>query len=165
METRIQSASSIRDRRSRRSGSRILAVVAIAALAAAAAPHAARATDLSYVLLSPRFGGTDPAALDAAEYDKSLQQQRAANAAAAASAAQAAASNTPTQQFATAIVSQLNSLVARDVALQIANSQPGDAGTIQSGNISVTYVNADGQLNIVINTPTGSTTLALPTGD
>ena len=36
---------------------------------------------------------------------------------------------------------------------------------VQSGNVSVTYVNADGQLNISINTPSGSTTLALPTGD
>jgi hypothetical protein len=55
--------------------------------------------------------------------------------------------------------------VARDVALKIANSQNGDAGTIQSGSVSVTYVNADGQLNISINTPSGSTTLSLPTGD
>jgi hypothetical protein len=140
-------------------------VLAAGSLVSAVAPHAARATDLSYVLLSPRFGGTDPAALDAAEYDKSLQQARAANAAAAVAAAQAAAANGPTQQFANAIVSQLNSLVARDVALTIANSLPGQAGTIQSGNVSVTYVNADGQLNIVINTPTGSTTLNLPTGD
>jgi NAD kinase len=51
------------------------------------------------------------------------------------------------------------------VALKISNSQNGDAGTIQSGNVSVTYVNADGQLNIVINTPTGSTSLSLPTGN
>jgi len=135
------------------------------ALTLAATPQAAGATDLSYTLMSPAFGGSDPAALQAAEYDKGLQQTRAANAAAAAAAAQAAAANTPTQQFANAIISQLNSLVARDVALQVANSQPGQAGTIQSGNVSVTYVNSDGQLNITISTPTGSTTLTLPTGD
>ncbi len=83
----------------------------------------------------------------------------------AKAAAQAIAAPDPNQQFANAIISQLNSLVARDVALKIANSQNGDAGTIQSGSVSVTYVNADGQLNISINTPSGSTTLSLPTGD
>lgn len=148
-----------------RAGWRAFRALLIIALAAAAAIRTAGATDLNYVLMSPAFGGNNPAALQAAEYDKGLEQARAANAASAAAAAQAAAANTPTQQFANAIISQLNSLVARDVALQVANSQPGAAGTIQSGNVSVTYVNSDGQLNIVINTPTGSTTLALPTGD
>lgn len=146
-------------------GRRVASVLVVMSVASAVSTPAAFATDMLYTLMSPSFGGTNPAAVQSAEYDKSLQAQRAANAAAAASAAQAAAANTPTQQFANAIVSQLNSLVARDVALQISNSQPGDAGTIQSGNVSVTYVNADGQLNVVINTPTGSTNLSLPTGD
>jgi len=149
-----------------RPAGRATVAVALAALAAAGVVRAAHATDLSYTLMSPAFGGSDPAALQTAEYDKGLQQARAVNAAAAAqAAAQAAAAANPTQQFASAIVSQLNSLVARDVALQIANSAPGQAGTIQSGNVSVTYVNSDGQLNISIATPTGSTTLSLPTGD
>ena len=119
------------------------------------------ATDQLYVLQSPSFGGTNPAALQAAQYEKSLRDQRDSSAKAAA---QAIAAPDPNQQFANAIISQLNSLVARDVALKIANSQNGDAGTIQSGSVSVTYVNADGQLNISINTPSGSTTLSLPTG-
>ena len=155
----------IPDRQSRGRGRQIFGVLLAAAMASAAAPHVARATDLTYVLQSPAFGGTNPAALNAAEYDKGLAQARASNAAAAASAASAAASSGPTQQFANAIISQLNSLVAINVAQQIANSHPGDAGTIQSGNVSVTYVNADGQLNISINTPTGATTLSLPSGD
>ena len=148
-------------RRSTAGAGAALVLVALGGLGA----HPAQATDLSYTLLSPAFGGTDPAALQAAEYDKSLEQTRAANAAAAAAATAQAAANTPTQQFATAIESQLNSLVARDVALQVANSTPGQAGTIQSGDVSLTYINSDGQLNITINTPTGSTTMTLPTGD
>lgn len=165
MDPVIPSSSRFRDRQAGTSCSHTVAVLTALALACGVLPRTALATDQSYVLQSPAFGGSNPAALQAAEYDKSLQQARAANAAAAASAAAAAAANSPSQQFANAIVSQLNSLVARDVALQVANSQPGDAGTIQSGNVSVTYVNSDGQLNIVINTPSGSTTLALPTGD
>ena len=82
----------------------------------------------------------------------------------AASAAGTAATD-PNQQFADAIVSQLNSLVAREIALKIANSQPGDAGTIQSGSVSITFINSDGQLNVVITTPTGSTNLSVPTGN
>jgi hypothetical protein len=120
------------------------------------------ATDQLYVLQSPSFGGNNPAALQSAQFEKSLRDQRAA---AVAAAAKVTATPDPNQQFANAIISQLNSLVARDVALKISNSQNGDAGTIQSGNVSVTYVNADGQLNIVINTPTGSTSLSLPTGN
>ena len=120
------------------------------------------ATDLLYILQSPAFGGNNPSALQAAEYDKSLASQRAAAVTATAAAALAA---NPSQQFSNAIVSQLNSLVARDVALKIAASSNGDAGTIQSGTDSVTYANSDGQLNIVINTPTGSTTVNLPSGN
>jgi hypothetical protein len=130
----------------------------------AALPRPSVATDMMYTLMSPSFGGNNPAAVQAAQYEKSLRDQRAASAAAAA-AAQAAAAPTATQQFANAIISQLDSLVARDVALKISNSKDGDAGTIQSGNVSVTYVNADGQLNITINTPSGATNLSLPTGD
>jgi Type VIII secretion system (T8SS), CsgF protein len=122
----------------------------------------ASATDLLYILQSPSFGGNNPAAFQSAQFEKSLRDQRATTAAAAAKATTAP---DPNQQFANAIISQLNSLVARDVALKISNSKDGDAGTIQSGNVSVTYVNADGQLNISINTPSGSTTLTLPTGD
>ena len=124
-------------------------------------PTSGLATDLLYVPQSPAFGGNNPSALQAAEYDKSLRVQRAA---AIASAAKSATAADPNQQFANAILSQLNSLVARDVALRIAASQNGDAGTIQSGNVSVTYVNSDGQLNIVINTPAGITTVNLPSG-
>jgi hypothetical protein len=143
-------------------GRRLCSLLAAVAVMSALLPSLARATDLLYVLQSPAFGGTNPAALQAAEYDKSLAAQRAASIAAAAAAATAA---NPNQQFANAIVSQLNSLVARDVALKIAGSSNGDAGTIQSGGDSVTYVNSDGQLNIVINTPTGSTTVNLPSGN
>ena len=34
-----------------------------------------------------------------------------------------------------------------DVALKISNSKNGDAGTIQSGNVSVTYVNYPGMVH------------------
>ena len=83
----------------------------------------------------------------------------------AAVTASAATTTDPNQQFATAIISQLNSLVARNIALRIADSNPGDAGTIVSGNVSITFINSDGQLNVVITTPTGSTNLSVPTGD
>ena len=144
-----------------RRASRIASLLPLAGLAALLAQPAA-ATDLLYVLQSPNFGGNNPASLQAAQYEKSLRDQRAASATAAA---RITAAPDPTQQFANAIISELNSLVARDVALKISNSKDGDAGTIQSGSVSVTYINADGQLNIVIITPSGSTTLTLPTGD
>jgi len=136
--------------------------MAVGLVAAAAMPPACFATDMFYQLRSPTFGGNDPAAFQSAQYEKSLRDQRDATAAAAA---RAVAAPGPSQQFANAIISQLNSLVARDVALKISNSKDGDAGTIQSGDVSVTFVNADGQLNIVINTSTGSTSLSLPTGN
>jgi len=139
-----------------------IVALSVAAMLLCALSTAAFATDLLYILQSPSFGGNNPAAFQSAQFEKSLRDQRAASAAAAA---KVTAAPDPNQQFANAIISQLNSLVARDVALRISNSKDGDAGTIQSGNVSVTYVNSDGQLNIVINTPGGSTTLALPTGD
>ena len=70
----------------------------------------------------------------------------------------------PATPFIQAIVSQLTGLVAQSVAQKIANSQDGQAGTIQSGNVVITYVNSDGQLNVTITSPTGSTTLSIPVG-
>jgi hypothetical protein len=156
------SARQIRRSRGRRPDGRLAIVLLGAAMLSGGLAGPACATDLFYILQSPSFGGNNPAAFQSAQFEKSLRDQRAASAAAAA---KVTAAPDPNQQFANAIISQLNSLVARDVALKISNSKDGDAGTIQSGNVSVTYVNSDGQLNIVINTPGGSTTLALPTGD
>jgi Type VIII secretion system (T8SS), CsgF protein len=148
--------------RDRSPGGRLAVMLVGAAILSGALSTSVSATDQLYILQSPSFGGNNPAAFQSAQFEKSLRDQRAASAAAAA---KVTAAPDPNQQFANAIISQLNSLVARDVALKISNSKDGDAGTIQSGNVSVTYVNSDGQLNIVINTPGGSTTLALPTGD
>jgi hypothetical protein len=148
--------------RGRKPGNGFIITLLAAVALSGASPRPGSATDLLYILQSPSFGGNNPAAFQSAQFEKSLRDQRAASAAAAA---KVTAAPDPNQQFANAIISQLNSLVARDVALKISNSKDGDAGTIQSGNVSVTYVNADGQLNISINTPSGSTTLALPTGD
>lgn len=148
--------------RDRKPGNGVVITLLAAVALSGAWPRAGSATDLLYILQSPSFGGNNPAAFQSAQFEKSLRDQRASSAAAAA---RVTAAPDPNQQFANAIISQLNSLVARDVALRISNSKNGDAGTIQSGSVSVTYVNADGQLNIVINTPGGSTTLALPTGD
>jgi hypothetical protein len=128
----------------------------------------ASATDLFVVLRSPSFGGTATAPFQYEQFQKTLRDQRATDAKAAAAAAKTALGTTAAdqnQQFANAIISQLNSLVARDIALKIANSKAGDAGTIQSGDVSITFINADGQLNIVITTPTGSTNLSVPTGE
>lgn len=156
------SAPEPRPRRDRGPGSRLAIMLTGAAMLSGTMATSAFATDLLYILQSPSFGGNNPAAFQSAQFEKSLRDQRAASAAAAA---KVTAAPDPNQQFANAIISQLNSLVARDVALKISNSKDGDAGTIQSGAVSVTYVNADGQLNISINTPSGSTSLSLPTGD
>jgi type VIII secretion system (T8SS) CsgF protein len=125
----------------------------------------ASATDQFTVLRSPSFGGTNAAPFQYEQFDKTLRADRAAAAAKAAASGSATAATDPNQQFADAIISQLNSLVAREIALKIANSQPGDAGTIQSGSVSITFINSDGQLNVVITTPSGSTNLSVPTGD
>lgn len=126
---------------------------------AAAIP--AQATDLLFAPMSPNFGGNSAIAFQMAQFQKGL---RDAKAAADAAAAKAATPVDPSQQFANAIISQLNGLVAREIAQRIANSQPGQAGTIQSGNVTVTFVNADGQLNVIITTPTGTTSLSVPSG-
>jgi curli production assembly/transport component CsgF len=125
----------------------------------------ASATDQFLVLRSPSFGGTNAAPFQYEQFDKTLRDQRAAAKAAASASASGATAADQNQQFANAIISQLNSLVARDIALKIANSKPGDAGTIQSGDVSITFINSDGQLNVVITTPSGSTNLSVPTGD
>lgn len=136
----------------------------LAALLTAGIALPARATDQMYVLQSPNFGGSNPASLQAAEYVQSLQQQQAQQRAAAAAALANAATNTTTQQFANSLISQLESLVARNVALEIAGSAPGAGGTIQAGGVSITYVNQDGTLNVSITSPTGTTTFSMPSG-
>ena len=126
-----------------------------------AAMGSAQATDLLFVPMSPNFGGNNTIAFQMAQFEKGL---RDAKAAAQAAALKAATPADPSQQFANAIVSQLNGLVARQIAERIANSQPGQAGTIQSGNVSITFVNQDGQLSVTITTPTGTTNLSVPSG-
>lgn len=128
------------------------------------------ATDLEYRLLSPSFGGTDAAPYAYAVYGFTQKQAASAAAAAAivtarataAAASSATAAASPAQQFANSIVSQLQSLVARNVALQIANATPGQAGSIQSGGATITYVNADGQLTVDITTAAGTTSFSGP---
>jgi hypothetical protein len=122
---------------------------------------AASATDLHYVLQSPNLGGNNPAALQMAQYAESL---RIATLAAQAAAAKAAQPPDPNAPFVNAIVSQLNGIVAQAVASKIANSTNGQAGTIQSGSVTITYTNSDGQLSVTISSPTGSTTLTVPAG-
>lgn len=123
----------------------------------------AAATDLLFAPLSPNFGGNNPIAFQMAQYEKSLSATHAALHAAAARAA-AVARQDPNQPFINAIISQLTGLVARNIAEKVANSQNGDAGTIQSGNVTITFVNSDGQLSVTITSPSGTTTLSVPTG-
>jgi hypothetical protein len=104
----------------RRPGSRLVIMLVGAAILSAGLSASVLATDLLYVLQSPSFGGNNPAAFQSAQFEKSLRDQRAASAAAAA---KVTAAPDPNQQFANAIISQLNSLVARDVALKISNLQ------------------------------------------
>jgi hypothetical protein len=119
----------------------------------------AHATDLNYVLQSPSFGGTNGTALQMAQFNQSLVAQQAA---AKAAAAKQAIPPDPNAAFVNAIISQLNGIVAQTIAQKIANSTNGQAGTIQSGNVTITYVNSDGQLSVTITTPTGTTTLTIP---
>ncbi|MGH1557050.1 curli assembly protein CsgF [Caulobacter segnis] len=137
------------------------AAAAVIGLVMATAAGPVQATDLHYNMLSPSFGGTNPVALQMAQFDRSLQ---AARDAAAAAAAKAAIPPDPNAPFVNAIVSQLNGLVARSIAQKIANSAPGTSGSVHSGNVTITYTNSDGQLNITITSPTGSTTLTVPSG-
>jgi hypothetical protein len=125
-----------------------------------AAPPAA-ATDLFATLQSPAFGGADSAALSAAQTGQSLKVQ--------AAAVKAALQKPPTPPvdpnaaFISAITSQLTGLVAETIAQKIANSKNGQAGTIKSDGVIITYVNSDGELSITITTPTSTTTLTIPT--
>lgn len=140
-------------------------VVVAAALELAAAAMPARATDLHYTLMSPSFGGTDsgPYQMEQAQ-DALIAGKKAATAAAAAAAAQSVVAANPYAPLINAITSQLTALVAYNIASEIANAKPGAAGTIQSGNVSITYVNSDGEISVTITSPTGSTTLVIPSG-
>jgi hypothetical protein len=146
----------VRRRRLRRSGW-IAGGAAALSLSLSATPGLA--TDLRYAPMSPNFGGFNPVAFQMAQYKKSLE---AAQDAAEAAANRPAAD--PNQAFVNAIVSQLNGIVAQTIAQKIANAQPGQAGTIQSGSVTITYVNSDGQLSVTITSPTGTTTLVIPSG-
>ncbi|WP_082554781.1 MULTISPECIES: curli assembly protein CsgF [unclassified Caulobacter] len=150
-------------RRGSRQGSRRPGWVAggAAALSLSLATTPALATDLRYAPMSPNFGGFNPVAFQMAQYKKSLE---AAEAAAEAAAARSATPSDPNQAFINAIVSQLNGIVAQTIAQKIANAQPGQAGTVQSGSVTITYVNSDGQLSVTITSPTGTTTLVIPSG-
>jgi hypothetical protein len=105
--------------------------------------------------------GFNPVAFQMAQYKKSLE---AAEAAAEAAAARAGTPSDPNQAFVNAIISQLNGIVAQTIAQRIANAQNGQAGTIQSGSVTITYINSDGQLSVTITSPTGTTTLVIPAG-
>lgn len=119
------------------------------------------ATDLRYAPMSPNFGGFNPVGFQMAQYEKSL---KAAKEAAEAAAQRAGTPNDPNQAFVNAIISQLNGIVAQTIASKIANAQNGQAGTIQSGSVTITYINSDGQLSVTITSPTGTTTLVIPAG-
>ena len=120
----------------------------------------AQATDLYFNLMSPNFGGTNGIALSMAQQEASLQKAHAA----ASSPSGTTAATAQNQAFINAIISQLTGLVAYRVATQIANAQPGQAGTIQSGDTTITYVNNTGELSVTLTSPAGTTTLAVPTG-
>jgi Type VIII secretion system (T8SS), CsgF protein len=131
-------------------------------------PTPAFATDLYYSLMSPNFGGSNGIALQMAQQEKSLRTSHAAAMAAAAKAAAigsaSGAVGGANSAFINSIISQLNGLIAYKIASTIANAPPGHAGTIQSDGATITYVNQDGQLSVTLTTPTGSTTLSVPTG-
>jgi hypothetical protein len=147
-----------------------LVVISIAAVATIAGPAPpAGATDLYGSLMSPNFGGTNGIALQMAQQAKGLQASQASAKAAAITAAakatNAASGATVNQDFINSIVSQLTGLVAYKIAYSIANSTPGQAGTIQSNGATITYINQDGQLNLTVTSATGTTTLSVPTGN
>jgi hypothetical protein len=143
-----------------------LAAATVACGVAAIAPGAS-ATDLLSSLQAPIFGGGNNAAFTNAQFAVGLQATKAANAAAAkaaaAAAATAAANSGPNAQFVSAITSQLTGLVAESIAQKIANTTSGGGGTIQSGSTSITYTNVDGELTVDIVSPSGATTLTIPT--
>ncbi|CAH2602899.1 Curli production assembly/transport component CsgF [Rhodovastum atsumiense] len=123
------------------------------------------ATELHYGLMSPNFGGSNTVPYQMAQAQASLiATQRAAAAAAAKAAAAKATAADPYAPLISALTSQLTGLVAHNIADRIANSKQGDAGTISTGNVAITYVNSDGQLSVTISSPTGSTTLTIPSG-
>lgn len=143
---------------------------ALLASASLAAMGPAHATDLSYTMMSPNFGGSNGIALQMAEQAKSLQasqaQAKAAAAAAAAnSSAAAAVGGSANLAFLNSIVSQLTGIVAYKVATEIAGSSPGQSGTINANGSTITYVNQDGQLAITVTSTAGTTTLSVPSGN
>ena len=126
------------------------------------------ATDLTYTMHSPDFGGNNASALQMEQLQNTQKAQTRSSRTAALNAAIAASTSsvdTQAQAFANSIMSQLNSLVSRQIAVKIAGSAPGDAGTITASGVVLTYVNVDGQLSLTITTPNGVSTISLPTGN
>ncbi len=144
---------------------KIIAILVAAGTLLLSTTGAASATDQLLILRSPSFGGSNVTPFQYEQFAKTLRADRAAALAKSAATAAGTTATDQNQQFADAIISQLNSLVAREIALKIANSQPGDAGTIQSGSVTITFINSDGQLNVAITTPTGTTNLSVPSAD
>jgi len=128
----------------------------------------AHASDLTYNLMSPNFGGSNGVALSMAQEENSLKaahaQAQAAATAALVGTSSSSQANAQNQAFINAIISQLTGLVAYKVASGIANSANGQAGTVQSGDTTISYINTGGQLSVTMTSPSGSTTLAVPTG-
>jgi len=138
---------------------RHVVLTAISCVLAAFLAGAAAATDLLTGLQAPIFGGSNGASLTAAQTGETLKQQARAN---AANNNKPPVVVDPNAAFVQAITSQLTGLVAETIASKIANSTNGQAGTIRSGGVVITYVNSDGELTVTIATPTGTSELTIP---
>ena len=119
---------------------------------------------LTYTFNSPNFGGNNSYAMTMAQQERGLKaaidaKQAAKDAAAAAEIKAAAAQSSA---LSNSIMSQLNGLVAYKIANQIVSSSSGDSNSFQSGDNTVSYINTSGVLSIVITSPSGTTTLTLP---
>lgn len=78
-------------------------------------------------------------------------------------AAQQALANSPATRFANALQSQLFMSISQQLSQKIAGLEAGQTGSFSSGDVFISYVRNPSTVSVVITTPTGSTTLELPT--
>lgn len=124
------------------------------------------AAELSYTLQSPLVGGTNPYLMQAENQRVQAVRQAEATAKAEAKSAQAdarrLAENTPAARFARALESQLYYSVANRLSQDLATLPDGGTGSFRTGDTTIEYRNSNGTLYITITTPTGTSTLELP---
>ena len=119
---------------------------------------------LTFSFKSPNFGGVNSTAMSMAQQERGLKAAIIANEATKLAAIQAEldAADAKENALVNSILSQLNGLVAYKIANEIVSSTNGQADSFQQGNNTISFINSSGVLSITINSPSGTTSITVP---